>query len=236
MSHPHIHRADAATQNQGNVIGDRSCVRQSKLFRVHESGNCMKGLLGSDHLSWRTDVTEGAYAGKKTFDHMDVRPPHQQHQQYQQYQQYREESSDDQCEVPRYPTNQPSTTMTLRHSSESQTHTQSQSQSHPTHSHIRNRTSNTRNSDTGSMRNDPHLPLSHPLTHLPLSHPPSHLPLSHPPTPTRTDPHLRALAEQRVMAAVAAAASRAAVDPPLHSRTSEQQPRQRTQYASTRPW
>jgi len=34
------------TQNQGNVLGDRSCVRQSKLYRQYESGNSMKAIFG----------------------------------------------------------------------------------------------------------------------------------------------------------------------------------------------
>ena len=71
MSRGHHHNATAGTQNQGNSLGDRSSVRQSKLFRQHESGNTMKGLLGTSHLSWRTDQTEGAYAGKAAFDHMN---------------------------------------------------------------------------------------------------------------------------------------------------------------------
>ena len=41
----HYHQ-QGGTQNQGNVLGSRSCVRQSKLFRQYESGNSMKGLLG----------------------------------------------------------------------------------------------------------------------------------------------------------------------------------------------
>jgi len=57
------------TQNQGNVIGDRPCVRQSRLFRQHDAGNAMKDLMGHSHLNWKTDVQEGAYAGKGVYDH-----------------------------------------------------------------------------------------------------------------------------------------------------------------------
>jgi len=57
------------TQNQGNVLGDRSCVRQSKLYRQYESGNSMKAIFGHDHLAWKTDEKEGAYAGQSLYDH-----------------------------------------------------------------------------------------------------------------------------------------------------------------------
>lgn len=57
------------TQNQGNVLGDRPCVRQSKLFRQHDAGNAMKDLMGQSHLSWKTNVQEGAYAGMRVYDH-----------------------------------------------------------------------------------------------------------------------------------------------------------------------
>ena len=65
----HHHNPTAGTQNQGNSLGDRSSVRQSRLYRQYESGNDVKGLLGTGHLQWRLDQTEGAYKGKKTFDH-----------------------------------------------------------------------------------------------------------------------------------------------------------------------
>jgi hypothetical protein len=58
------------TQNQGNVLGDRSCVRQSKLYRQYESGNSMKAIFGHDHLAWDTNKKEGAYAGQQSlYDH-----------------------------------------------------------------------------------------------------------------------------------------------------------------------
>jgi hypothetical protein len=55
----HRHNPSAATQNQGNSIGDRSSVRQSRLYRVHESGNSMKSILGTAHLGWDTNAQEG---------------------------------------------------------------------------------------------------------------------------------------------------------------------------------
>ena len=57
------------TQNQGNQLGDRPCVRQSRLYREHVGGNAMKGLLGQDSLAWDTNNQQGAYAGRKVYDH-----------------------------------------------------------------------------------------------------------------------------------------------------------------------
>lgn len=65
----HHHNSNAGTQNQGNSLGDRACVRQSKLYRTHESGNDVKSILGTDHLRWDTEHQEGAYKGQKVFDH-----------------------------------------------------------------------------------------------------------------------------------------------------------------------
>jgi len=55
-------------QNTGNMIGTRSSVRQSKLFRERESGNEMKGLLGNSDLNWDTNKKQGAYSGA-VYDH-----------------------------------------------------------------------------------------------------------------------------------------------------------------------
>ena len=63
------HHNPGGSQNQGNSLGDRSSVRQSKLYRVHESGNVMKGLVGTPHLAWRVDQKEGAYSGQPVYDH-----------------------------------------------------------------------------------------------------------------------------------------------------------------------
>ena len=65
----HRHNSNAGTQNQGNSIGDRACVRQSKLYRTHESGNDVKCILGTSNLCWKPDEQEGAYKGHKVFDH-----------------------------------------------------------------------------------------------------------------------------------------------------------------------
>ena len=64
----HSHHGQG-TQNQGNTLGDRSCVRQSKLFRQYESGNSVKDILGVSHLAWKTDSKQGAYMGHSVYDH-----------------------------------------------------------------------------------------------------------------------------------------------------------------------
>lgn len=56
------------TQNQGNIIGDRPCVRQSRNYREHLGGNAMKELMGQDQLKWDTTRTQGAYEGGNVFD------------------------------------------------------------------------------------------------------------------------------------------------------------------------
>lgn len=65
----HAHNPSAGTQNQGNSLGDRSCVRQSKLYRMYESGNGVKSVLGTSHLCWDPNVKQGAYDGQKVYDH-----------------------------------------------------------------------------------------------------------------------------------------------------------------------
>jgi hypothetical protein len=75
----HRHNPNAGTQNQGNSLGDRACVRQSKLYRQYESGNDVKSILGSSHLAWNADETQGAYKGKKVYDHMAADPLGVQH-------------------------------------------------------------------------------------------------------------------------------------------------------------
>lgn len=41
------------TMNQGNMLGDKPCVRQSRLFRVNESGDSVKILTGTGaHAEW----------------------------------------------------------------------------------------------------------------------------------------------------------------------------------------
>ncbi|KPI87606.1 hypothetical protein ABL78_3315 [Leptomonas seymouri] len=66
----HHHTNDPnLTQNQGNMLGDRPCVRQSRLYREGCSGNAMKALMGQSELAWKTDQTEGCYGGGRVYDH-----------------------------------------------------------------------------------------------------------------------------------------------------------------------
>jgi hypothetical protein len=66
MSGGHYHANDASlTQNQGNSLGDRPCVRQSKLYREHVGGNTMKEILGNGELKWDTNRVQGAYDGQR---------------------------------------------------------------------------------------------------------------------------------------------------------------------------
>eukprot|EP00929_Paragymnodinium_shiwhaense_P111134 TRINITY_DN7875_c0_g1_i14.p2 TRINITY_DN7875_c0_g1~~TRINITY_DN7875_c0_g1_i14.p2 ORF type:complete len:170 (+),score=29.25 TRINITY_DN7875_c0_g1_i14:107-616(+) len=58
------HDPRSNSQNTGNYIGSRSCVRQSKLFRMYESGNAAKEILGQGSLQWNVDRKEGAYSGR----------------------------------------------------------------------------------------------------------------------------------------------------------------------------
>ena len=44
------HDPSEASQNVGNVLGNKSACRQSKLFRMYESGNAVKGILGTANL------------------------------------------------------------------------------------------------------------------------------------------------------------------------------------------
>lgn len=86
----HRHTNDPnLTQNQGNMLGDRPCVRQSRLYREGCSGNAMKELMGQSELAWRTDQTEGCYGGGRVYDHNteDNRASPNQRQQQQQYSQ-----------------------------------------------------------------------------------------------------------------------------------------------------
>lgn len=70
----HKHDSSAGTQNQGNTLGDRACVRQSKLYRMHESGNDIKSILGTPHLCWDTHKKQGAYEGHDVYDHTRDNP------------------------------------------------------------------------------------------------------------------------------------------------------------------
>lgn len=57
----HFHDAFSPSQNVGNVLGSRPCVRQTALYRQHESGNNMKDLLGMGHLAWDRDPNAGRH-------------------------------------------------------------------------------------------------------------------------------------------------------------------------------
>ncbi|GMI06501.1 hypothetical protein TrLO_g11814 [Triparma laevis f. longispina] len=59
------HDPGAGTQNQGNSLGTRPIIRQSKYFRQYESGNATKSLLGMSNLTWDTEKTEGCFAGRR---------------------------------------------------------------------------------------------------------------------------------------------------------------------------
>ena len=60
----HYHDPGAATQNQGNVLGTRACVKQSWRAKQQESGNAVKGILGYGNIQWSatkrsTTVSQG---------------------------------------------------------------------------------------------------------------------------------------------------------------------------------
>ena len=54
----------SGSQNIGNIIGTKSTIQQSKFFRMYESGNAMKSILGNVTLSWDVNKKQGAYSGK----------------------------------------------------------------------------------------------------------------------------------------------------------------------------
>lgn len=57
------HNPSSKSQNEGNIIGTRSTIRQSRYFRMYESGNNMKSILGQDSLVWDVNNKQGAYSG-----------------------------------------------------------------------------------------------------------------------------------------------------------------------------
>ena len=69
MPRGHTHDTTHASANTGNTLGDRSSVRQSKLYRLYESGNATKELLGTGHLQWSTTRKQGVYEGHDLYDH-----------------------------------------------------------------------------------------------------------------------------------------------------------------------
>jgi len=65
----HTHDSMSGSQNVGNKLGSKPCVRQSRLYRRNESGNAMKALLGSgEDLQWNEMKCEGAYANTGVYD------------------------------------------------------------------------------------------------------------------------------------------------------------------------
>ncbi|KAG5510308.1 hypothetical protein JKF63_07636 [Porcisia hertigi] len=100
MSGHHHINDPSMTQNQGNLLGNRPCVRQSRLYREGCSGNTMKALLGQSDLSWKTNQTEGCYGGGRVYDHNteDHRavPTQQQEQEQGQQQQQQEQQQQQQ--------------------------------------------------------------------------------------------------------------------------------------------
>ena len=70
--HWRLSTSSDVSQNVGNVLGSRSSVRQSKLFRIRESGNTMKELLGVSHLAWNIHEKQGCLSGR-VYDHEEER-------------------------------------------------------------------------------------------------------------------------------------------------------------------
>ena len=62
------HNATSGSIERGNVLGDRSSVRQSRYFRQYESGNNVKDLLGTGHLRWHENQKEGVFGGHAVYD------------------------------------------------------------------------------------------------------------------------------------------------------------------------
>lgn len=68
----------------GNRLGERPVVRQSKIYRQNESGNAMKAALGHDELKWEIDGLQGVFAGQGVYDaesnsmivKANTQPPH----------------------------------------------------------------------------------------------------------------------------------------------------------------
>jgi hypothetical protein len=61
----HTHHGGGEGIEKNNHLGDRPCVRQSRLYREHVGGNAMKDLLGQGNLKWDLNQQEGAYKGKR---------------------------------------------------------------------------------------------------------------------------------------------------------------------------
>jgi hypothetical protein len=61
------HAPGASTEN-GNTLGTRPVVRQSKLYREKESGNAMKAAMGHDSLQWDTEKLQGIFEGQGVYN------------------------------------------------------------------------------------------------------------------------------------------------------------------------
>ena len=91
----------------GNRLGNRPVVRQSKIYRTNESGNAMKSLLGQDNLAWDTEKQQGVFSGQAVYDgeagtyNAGASPLQQQQQQrYQQQQQQQQRYQQQQQQPP----------------------------------------------------------------------------------------------------------------------------------------
>ena len=47
-----MHDQRESNQNLGNRLGSRPCVRLTDTYRLHESGNQIKHLLGYSSIAW----------------------------------------------------------------------------------------------------------------------------------------------------------------------------------------
>lgn len=64
---PSIGGPSASIEN-GNRLGARPVVRQSKFYREGNSGNAVKDLLGQGDLAWDLDQQQGAFSGQPMYD------------------------------------------------------------------------------------------------------------------------------------------------------------------------
>lgn len=61
----------AGSQNLGNSLdlrSNRSCVRQTHFYRLHESGNAAKEAMGLGSTKWDLTQKEGAFLGQRIED------------------------------------------------------------------------------------------------------------------------------------------------------------------------
>eukprot|EP01006_Ploeotia_vitrea_P057934 TRINITY_DN68493_c0_g1_i1.p2 TRINITY_DN68493_c0_g1~~TRINITY_DN68493_c0_g1_i1.p2 ORF type:complete len:105 (+),score=6.31 TRINITY_DN68493_c0_g1_i1:29-343(+) len=62
----HFHDSGASTQNQGNALGSRACVRQTDTYKQCHSGNVMKDILGQSDLKWDVPERQTTKSGRAT--------------------------------------------------------------------------------------------------------------------------------------------------------------------------